>query len=102
MKVNNSAEGTTLTRNRLKKMVSSKRAARYEAGTTSWNTHGLTLEKIERLMPFGPQSQQTEDRAAHIEELQKQVTAGIYTIDSALLAKSMLTDQTHFLDESWD
>jgi anti-sigma28 factor (negative regulator of flagellin synthesis) len=102
MKVNNGTIGTTLTRNRLKNNVRLKRTARQEASTTSWNSHDLTLGKSETLSLFGPQSQQSENRTAHIEELQKQVTAGIYKIDSVLLAKSMLTDQTHFLDESWD
>jgi anti-sigma28 factor (negative regulator of flagellin synthesis) len=102
MKVNNGTVGTTLIRNILKKNVRLKRTARQEASTTSWIMHALALGKREMLSPIGLQSQQSENRAAHIEELQMQVIAGIYKIDSALLAKSMLSDQTHFLDESWD
>lgn len=102
MKVNNGAIDTTLLGNTSKKNARSKRIARQEANTTSWNTYDLTREKVETLLPFGLQDPQSENRAAHIEELQEQVTAGIYKIDSVLLAQSMLTDQTHFLDESWD
>ncbi len=102
MKVNNGTIGTTLIHNKTKKNVRSKRTARQEVGTTSLNNHAMALEKVSALLPYSLHSTQSENRAAHIEELHMQVAAGIYKIDSALLAKSMLTDQTHFLDESWD
>jgi anti-sigma28 factor (negative regulator of flagellin synthesis) len=99
MKVHTGTIGSMLNRTQSKKNARSRRTAGQEADTTSWNTHRVALENLATLLPFSLRSPQSDDRAAHIEELHMQVAAGIYKIDSALLAKSMLTDQTHFLDE---
>ncbi|SRR6266567_5593008 len=98
MKVNTGTIGTTLLRNKTKKIVRSKRTEGQDADTASWNNCVAALEKLATVQR-GMQIARPETRAAYIEELHMQVTAGIYRVDSMLLAKSMLTDQTHFLKE---
>ena len=103
MKVNTEAIGTTPLRNKTKKIVRSKRTEGQDANITSWNTCVAALDILSTAQRVVQTTQCcSEERVAHIEELQMQVTAGIYKVDSMLLAQSMLTDQTHFLDENWD
>jgi anti-sigma28 factor (negative regulator of flagellin synthesis) len=103
MKVNSGTMDTTLLRNKTKKIVRSKRTEVQDANITSWNTSVAALDILSTAQRMVQTTQRcSEERVAHIEELQMQVTAGIYKVDSMLLAQSMLTDQTHFLDENWD
>ena len=98
MKVNSGTIDTILLRNKTKKIVGSKRTERQDDNTTTWKNCVAVLEELATAQR-GMQIARPEMRAAYIEELHMQVTAGIYKVDSMLLAKSMLTDQTHFLEE---
>ena len=82
------------------KSLRSKRSGRQDARTTSWNNHLATQEKQAMVMR-GMQTAErwSEARAARIEELQAQIEAGTYKVDSRAIAQSMLQNQTHFLDE---
>lgn len=103
MKVNTGTIGTTVLRNKMKKIVRSKRTEGQDANTATWGNCGAALENFTIVQRAVQTAQRwSESRVARIEELQMQVTAGIYKVDSMLLAQSLLTDQTHFLDEDRD
>ena len=103
MKVNAGTIGTTVLRNKTKKIVRSKRTEGQDANTTSWDNCVAALDNFTTVQRAVQATQRwSESRGARIEELQMQVTAEIYKVDSRLLAQSLLTDQTHFLDENWD
>ncbi|MFL5624340.1 MAG: hypothetical protein ACJ788_01955 [Ktedonobacteraceae bacterium] len=101
MKLNTGTIDTTLLRNKTKKIVRLKRTEGQDDDTASWQNCVVALEKLVTAQS-SLQIAGQEKRAAYIEELHMQVTAGIYKVDSMLLARSMLTDRTHFLDESQD
>jgi anti-sigma28 factor (negative regulator of flagellin synthesis) len=94
---------TDLLRSEIKKVPRSRRDKSQDAGATSWHGHLLALEKRSAVL-HGLQAAQrsSESRAARVEELQAQVEARTYKVDSTAIAESMLQNQTHFLEEDCD
>lgn len=63
-------------------------------------TSPATRSAVERAMSASREP--SEDRTARIEALRAQVQGGSYRVDSASLARSMLSNTTHFLDKDVD
>jgi flagellar biosynthesis anti-sigma factor FlgM len=71
-----------------------------ERHTPSWSKHVAEEEDriaIERGLRAS--RQWSEDRAARVEALRAQVQAGTYVVDSAAVARKMLKNETHYVQD---
>lgn len=83
----------------MKKKVLSRKKEGGDGQETSWmgqvakSRHPLVLKREVNTLQGG-----AENHAARLEQLREQIRAGSYVIDSRALAKSILANETHFLE----
>ncbi|HLG60521.1 MAG TPA: flagellar biosynthesis anti-sigma factor FlgM [Ktedonosporobacter sp.] len=85
---------------RTKKQVRTVEDALPDSQITPW-LDWIAHSERQSMMRRGMRAAQlgSEERAARIEQLQAQVQAGTYTINSRVLAERLLTNETHLMDE---
>ena len=83
----------------MKKKVLSRRKEGGDGHENSWmgqvarSRHPFVLKREANTLPA-----ETAERTTRLEQLREQISSGTYSVDSRALAKSMLANETHFLE----